>query len=390
MKKFLAILLTALLIFCLFGCKKEEENNTDNTNSGNSAAEDATYGDFHYTVNEKGDYEITGYSYAGKDLVPVVIPSEIEGRPVTGIGQAAFKAAKNIQSVTIPDSVTYIGDFAFFDCDYITEIKIPAAVTTIGMGAFMKCDRLATVTLADGVKELGNYAFKDCTALNQLTLSKDLVVIGEAAFMGCTALTAVTIPDSVKQIGDVAFYGCDHLADVTYLADATNEDKAIITKMNAALAASETEEPTFAEAISILAKAGLYAGGVTENGFLYVWDKESNTVIASVGEADTALLTTINQTLANAETKPSTLNEVLTVLSNANVKIDALNQSAAVCPYLWDADAHQVVSVKMGQLLFNDCGTAEGVSLRFTVTANSAFDQYLTANNYKSSSASNA
>ncbi|MDE6775588.1 MAG: leucine-rich repeat domain-containing protein, partial [Ruminococcus sp.] len=46
----------------------------------------------------------------------VVIPSEIDGLPVTGIGDYAFFDCSGLTSVTIPDSVISIGESAFGDC----------------------------------------------------------------------------------------------------------------------------------------------------------------------------------------------------------------------------------------------------------------------------------
>ena len=58
--------------------------------------------------------------YNGNDAV-VNIPSEINGTPVTTIGNAAFRDS-SVTSVTIPDSVTEIGSNAFADCTNLTSV----------------------------------------------------------------------------------------------------------------------------------------------------------------------------------------------------------------------------------------------------------------------------
>ncbi|MBQ9783763.1 MAG: leucine-rich repeat domain-containing protein, partial [Clostridia bacterium] len=358
MKKILAILLAALLAVCLIGCNKDKADENANNGANNAVIEEAIFNDFKYAVNEAGDYEITGYLYGGKDLQDVSVPAEINGRPVVGIDSAAFKAAKNIKSVTIPSSVTYIGDLAFYDCDYLTEITIPASVKTVGMGAFMDCAQLAKATLATGTVEIGAYAFKDCVALNTLTLPDGLVIIGDAAFSGCRELTAVTIPATVKAIGDTAFCDCTKLAAVTYLATQSAADVDILAKMNAALAGAETAPTTLAQAVEVLRKAGLYVGGVTADGFTYVWEEATNTVIGSVSEADDTLLASINTALAAADPKPAQLDGVLATLSAANIQINTLNQSAIVSKYVWNAQTNTVSTVSYGAILFNDCAEA--------------------------------
>ena len=66
----------------------------------NAGAE--VYGDFEYSVS--GDTaEITKYKGSASTLV---IPSEIDGKKVTGIGRMAFASCTTLTDVTIPDSVT--------------------------------------------------------------------------------------------------------------------------------------------------------------------------------------------------------------------------------------------------------------------------------------------
>lgn len=84
---------------------------------------------------------ITGY--AGSNAA-VVIPSLINGLPVTGIGSRAF-ADTALSSVTIPDSVTSIGSAAFENCTNLTSIIIPDSVASIGKDAFAGCEELTNV-----------------------------------------------------------------------------------------------------------------------------------------------------------------------------------------------------------------------------------------------------
>ena len=62
--------------------------------------------------------------YKGSDAV-VVIPEQIEGKPVAIIGTGAFERHSQITDLTIPASVTDIGWFAFDGCTNMT-IHAPA------------------------------------------------------------------------------------------------------------------------------------------------------------------------------------------------------------------------------------------------------------------------
>lgn len=73
-----------------------------------AAAATLTYENLEYTVTNG---EVTITRYAGTDEA-VTVPAEIDGKPVTVIGDGAFTVskAKNIQ---LPKSITKIGMMAF-------------------------------------------------------------------------------------------------------------------------------------------------------------------------------------------------------------------------------------------------------------------------------------
>ena len=110
-------------------------------------------GDYWYILHQEGSAEIT--KYTGKEET-LLIPSELDGHPVTGIGDYAFSDRRSLTSVTIPDSVTSIGDDAFGDCRSLTSVTIPDSVTSIGDDAFSRCPDL-TLTVP-----WGGYAAKYC------------------------------------------------------------------------------------------------------------------------------------------------------------------------------------------------------------------------------------
>ena len=193
---------------------------------------------FTYEINGES-VTITGYT--GNEA-SVVIPNEIEGKPVTAIGKAAFSQNNTLTSVAIPDSVTSIGEFAFYDCGRLssvtfeegsrlssigdsafymtwslTSIEIPDGVTGIGKYAFYESG-LENINIPAGVTTIGMEAFGECFNLSGVTFEKDskLTEIEGGTFFGCVDLTSIEIPAGVTSIGIMAFYSCSDLTSVTF------------------------------------------------------------------------------------------------------------------------------------------------------------------------------
>lgn len=135
--------------------------------------------------------------YNGNDAV-VNIPSEINGTPVTTIGNAAFRDS-SVTSVTIPDSVTSISDDAFGFCSQLTNISIPNSVTYIGFSAFNSCTSLKSITLPSSLSTIQSYAFYNCGNLKTIRIPVSVTSIGNCAFDVCPSLMTVTYPGSKTQ-----------------------------------------------------------------------------------------------------------------------------------------------------------------------------------------------
>ena len=168
----------------------------------------------------------------------LVIPSAIDGVPVTAIGDSAFANLETLVSVKVPASVTSIGWGAFANCPELRKvdisacsglkalpdnfvygaaklggIAIPGSVTSIGSSAFEGCKAL---TAADINASIGDDAFAGCEKLSTVTLRNRVSSIGEGAFRNCTALTSLTIPCSAKTVGEEFINGCTSLENLIF------------------------------------------------------------------------------------------------------------------------------------------------------------------------------
>ena len=144
-----------------------------------------------FTTSSDGSaVTITGYVGPGGD---VIIPGEIEGLPVTSIGEGAFRYNTNMTSVTIPDSVTSFGESVFRDCSALTVVNIGNGVTSIGKYAFRQCASLTSIIIPDSVTSMGTYVFRDCSALSSVTLGSGVTDININIFSGCNALASIDV-----------------------------------------------------------------------------------------------------------------------------------------------------------------------------------------------------
>lgn len=160
----------------------------------------------NFVVENNGrECTITGYKGQSMELN---IPSKIGDRPVTAIGNNAFKKCTAIIKVDIPDTVKKIGKSAFDECTSLESITIPNGVTEIGDSAFKGCTSLKSVTIPKSVNKIGMSAFFNCQKLESITIPEGVAEIGRSTFSWCKNLKSITIPQSVEYIGFMAFYCC--------------------------------------------------------------------------------------------------------------------------------------------------------------------------------------
>jgi hypothetical protein len=189
-------------------------------------------GTAEFLTRYDNDRNLVIVKYIGRSEA-VLIPAEIEGITVVGIGEKAFSGNTTMKSVTIPDSITFIDEDAFDKCTGLTGVTIPAPVVRIGKDvndaedAFDGCTGLTGITVAgaNGVYSSENGALfnKDKTTLllcpegksGSYTVPSSVTSIGYCALESCKKLTAVTIPNSVISIGELAFRDCTGLTSIT-------------------------------------------------------------------------------------------------------------------------------------------------------------------------------
>lgn len=173
---------------------------------------------FNFETNN-GTLTLVGYS--GSEAV-LVVPSSVNGLPVTGIGNAVFVGNTNLISCAIPTGITNIGVVAFYLCSSLTKIDLPESLKSIEDGAFSYCSSLTRIRIPQNVALIGGSAFEFCESLTNLTLPDSLTSISGHTFANCTNLSNLVIPPLVATIGDFAFANCSSLTSIIIPSRTTN------------------------------------------------------------------------------------------------------------------------------------------------------------------------
>lgn len=168
----------------------------------------------------------------------VTIPAEINGTPVTSIGQNAFKARnaglENHPQVAAVDfsNATHlekIDNQAFMYSPVASVDLSNTKVKTIGKFAFSQCTALREVILPSNLTELASSVFTDCKHVESIRLKSSpegvvfelpegLTTIGYQCFKNCFADgvdAKVIIPASVATLGEGAFYD-KHITQIIF------------------------------------------------------------------------------------------------------------------------------------------------------------------------------
>lgn len=199
-------------------------------------------------TTDKGTAEITGI-VADDSVTAVSVPSSIahggQTYKVTELFFSSGIVAKNVEQLTLPDTLENVRGWYFRKFVKVKELHIPGSIkdfscTLQNAGSLEKlyfdegvekisansmvtgCKSLSEIDLPSTLKMIsGPSAFGGATALTSIEFPKDVAFADTitGVLKGCTSLTSVSLPASVTKIPSHMFDGCTSLTSVTALSE---------------------------------------------------------------------------------------------------------------------------------------------------------------------------
>ena len=199
-------------------------------------------------TTDKGTAEITCI-VADDSVTAVSVPSSIahggQTYKVTELFFSSGIVAKNVEQLTLPDTLENVRGWYFRKFVKVKELHIPGSIkdfscTLQNAGSLEKlyfdegvekisansmvtgCKSLSEIDLPSTLKMIsGPSAFGGATALTSIEFPKDVAFADTitGVLKGCTSLTSVSLPASVTKIPSHMFDGCTSLTSVTALSE---------------------------------------------------------------------------------------------------------------------------------------------------------------------------
>lgn len=178
------------------------------------------------------------------------------GENITKIGRYAF-AFSNMQSISLPTSISEIGAGAFLNCTKLLSISIPTQITSIAYDTFRGCRSLTSIEINNRITEIGNEAFRNCSSLNSITIPNSVKSIGYYAFAGCVNVKQVTIGNGVTMIDKKSFFDSEKSTEpecISNIESVTVNSTPVLKNKIVELFGNNIKEFTIGESVTSIGK----------------------------------------------------------------------------------------------------------------------------------------
>lgn len=168
-----------------------------------------------------------------RKITQIIVPNSVKE-----IHNYAFKSCSELETILLPNTLTYLGMAPFIYTKYIdsqsgiayvgsyvhsyegtmppnAQLQIKDGTLGIAAWAFWQCSELVSIDIPQSVTFIGQFGFSGCNSLKSIKLPSNLTSIETGLFSYCSSLTSIDVPDKVVSIGHAAFLDCTSLREIT-------------------------------------------------------------------------------------------------------------------------------------------------------------------------------
>lgn len=125
---------------------------------------------------------------------------------------------RNVNKVIFGKNFTEIPDYFFWYCSELETITLPNTITSIGSDAFENCSKLMGIRLPNHLNEIKTNTFSCCYDLKEITIPTSVSEISSTAFWGCNSLASVICLNPTPfSLNQYVFQGLDKSAMTLYV-----------------------------------------------------------------------------------------------------------------------------------------------------------------------------
>ena len=158
---------------------------------------------------EAANGEVRLMAYLNRDISSVYLPKEIDGNPITEIGQNCFNNHSEITEIEFPEELKKICSHAFKGCSKLEVLSLPDSVSEIEAYAFRECKGLKRIYLPASLKCLETGVFASCylekDAEVYINVGLETIKSGVFSSGGVALFATVFLPEGVENIENGAF-----------------------------------------------------------------------------------------------------------------------------------------------------------------------------------------
>lgn len=177
-----------------------------------SYAEETEIGGIYYQLNNDSTAEVIsnpeGYKYKGDIIIPSFVSYNAKEYKVISIKEYAFCWNDQLNTITMPNTISFIGRDAFIGCSGLTAVYIS------DLKAWCNIKFEGSVEGDTNPLYYAHHLILNGEEVIDLIIPQGLEIIKAWTFAGCTAIKSVTIPKSVVEINSLAFCYCRKLERV--------------------------------------------------------------------------------------------------------------------------------------------------------------------------------